>query len=450
VHANVKPEEGRKPPVCTNCHLAHGTVRLDGSPNRLKTPEECHECHQAAYQTYRSSFHGKATQLGLDAAATCSDCHTPHRMLSKDNPKSSVHPANLRATCEKCHGEVTASFLQFKPHVNPADPKESPLIHYIWLFMTTLLLAVLAFFAVHTVLWTQRAVVAYLRGELKPHHEGEVWVRRFRPIHIWIHLTIIVTFLTLAFTGLPIKFSGEGWAQPLANAVGGPGAARWLHRAAGVVTFGYGFVFLGYLLREIVVRKRRSLLWGWQSMVPGKKDLKDLFDNLKWFLYLGQRPKLDRWAYWEKFDFFAVFWGIPVIGLSGLVLWFPVAASNVLPGWALNIAYIIHSDEALLATGFIFFFHFFHTHLRPEAFPLDPVIFTGSMPLERFIDERPAEHARLVASGELEQYLVGPPSEQRRTFAIGFGFFALAVGLLLGFSLMATGVHMVLHYLGLE
>ncbi len=108
----------------------------------------------------------------------------------------------------------------------------------------------------------------------------------------------------------------------------------------------------------------------------------DLWGNLKYFLYLGPRPALDRWAYWEKFDYLAVFWGVAIIGFSGLVLWFPGFFTSFLPGWVLNAAYIMHSDEALLATGFIFLFHFFHTHLRPESFPMDPVIFTGRMPLE--------------------------------------------------------------------
>lgn len=449
VHAEMLAR-GKKAPVCTNCHSTHGIVDLAFEANRLKMPEQCGECHESKHETYLDSFHGKATHLGLAVAATCSDCHTPHKMLKKDNPKSSVNSANLEKTCSNCHGKVTASFLQFKPHLNPANKDEDKTVHYIWLFMTVLLVGTLGFFSLHTLLWLQRTVVSFARGELKSHHGGDVWIRRFRPIHMWIHFTIILTFLALAFTGLPLKFSTQAWAAPLAHFAGGLGGTRYLHRAAGVLTFAYGFVFVFYLLREIVGKKRRALLWGWQSMVPHKKDLTDLIQNLRWFLYLGPRPRLDRWAYWEKFDFFAVFWGIPVIGLSGLVLWFPIAASTYLPGWALNIAYIIHSDEALLATGFIFFFHFFHTHLRPEAFPLDPVIFTGSVPLERFMEERPAEYERLVAAGELDDYKVPPPSERLQTMATAFGFLALTVGLILGVSLSYTGIHAVLKYMGLE
>ena len=110
----------------------------------------------------------------------------------------------------------------------------------------------------------------------------------------------------------------------------------------------------------------------------------------------------------------------------------PERRHQFLPGWALNAAYIIHSDEALLATGFIFLFHFFHTHLRPESFPMDPVIFTGSMPLHRFKEERPLEYQRLVDSNTLEQYFVPPPSKAHIQIAHVFGFAAVARGHLAG------------------
>lgn len=311
--------------------------------------------------------------------------------------------------------------------------------------MTVLLVGTFLFFVVHTLLWLQRAIVAFVRGELKPiHRRGDVWVRRFRPVHQWIHVTVVITFLILASTGLPLKFHFVGLAETLSRLLGGVAVARYFHRLAGVATFGYASFFVGYLLREIVIKKRYELLWGWKSMVPNLKDLSDIYHNVRWFLYLGQPPKLDRWTYWEKFDFFAVFWGVPVIGLSGLMLWFPRAVASILPGWVLNLASIIHGDEALLATGFIFFFHFFHTHMRPENFPLDTVVFTGKMPLERLKEERPAEYAHLKATGELEKIIVPKPSATRIRVAYTFGFAALSLGVLLGVLLIVAGFKVVL------
>jgi hypothetical protein len=226
--------------------------------------------------------------------------------------------------------------------------------------------------------------------------------------------------------------------------LGGAEVAGFLHRAAGAVTFGYFIWHLGMLVHGMFFRNERGYFWGPRSMVPQPKDVFDFIGMMKYFLYLGPRPKFDRFTYWEKFDYLAVFWGVAIIGISGLVLWFPTAATTVLPGWALNAAYVIHSDEALLATGFIFLFHFFHTHLRPEAFPLDPVIFVGCMPLERFKEERPLEYERMRDSNTLEQHLVPPPSAYALRRAHIFGFAAVTLGVALAvfiFSGLLSSLH---------
>ncbi|HCA81942.1 MAG TPA: cytochrome C, partial [Bacteroidetes bacterium] len=133
-------------------------------------------------------------------------------------------------------------------------------------------------------------------------------------------------------------------------------------------------------------------------------------------------------TYWEKFDYFAVFWGIAVIGSTGLTLWFPEIFTLVFPGWLLNVATIIHSDEALLAVGFIFTVHFFNTHLRPEKFPMDIVVFTGRMTVEELKEDKPAEYEALLKEGKLEEYLVEPyPPIVIRVIRL-FGWTALSVG----------------------
>jgi len=423
-------------PVCTTCHTQHVAKVFTKRSELLKTPETCGGCHGDKYSTYRGSFHGKATQLGFLTGAICSDCHTPHRNLPADDPRSSVSPDHLRETCGQCHGEVPPEFARIAPHVDVSDPEDVPEVYWAWLGMTSLLIAVFGLFGVHDLLWLQRALVGWWRGEFpaRPVAEGP-HVRRFSKSDIRVHVVVVVTFLTLAATGLPIKYHATGWAETLAAVPGGIDLTRLLHRLAAVLTFGYAVFHVGQLAYRAGVRRERGLFWGWRSMVPRGKDLADLWSNLRYFLYLAPRPRLDRWSYWEKFDYFAVFWGIPVIGLSGLLLWFPAFFTRFLPGWAINAALIVHSDEALLAVGFIFVFHFFHTHLRPESFPLDPVIFTGVVPLERFKEERPVEYDRLVASGQLESRLAPPPSASRLRNAALFGFTAVAIGLILVFAI---------------
>jgi len=440
-------KDGGEGPLCTTCHTAHSIQDPTTPVAREHMPHECGNCHDELLKSFHDSFHGKWVEVGRRQAATCSDCHTPHHNLPASDPNSSVSPANLAATCGAggCHAadKVNASFLTFMPHSDPMNKDQNPWVHYIYLFMTLLLLGVFGFFGVHAALWLQRTLVGRLRGEFKVAHGGPgPYVRRFTTTQMWLHVSIILSFLLLSVTGLPLKFAAAPWAPGLMSFFGGAQVAAWLHRFAAIVTFGYFAVHLFMVFRDVLFRKEKGYFWGWRSMTPQLKDLQDLWANLKYFFYLGPRPQLDRWSYWEKFDYLAVFWGVAMIGVSGLMLWFPDFFTKFLPGWALNAAYIIHSDEALLATGFIFLFHFFHTHLRPESFPMDPVIFTGSMPLHRFKDERPLEYERMVKDGTLEQHFVPPPTRAQLQVAHVFGFAAVACGIWLAvliFKAIASG-----------
>ena len=423
---------GKDGPVCSSCHEPHAIKRPDTANVRHEVAGRCGHCHDDVVASFRDSFHGKASALKNAQAAVCADCHTPHANLPKSNPKSSVNPANLAKTCGACHANVNASFLSFDPHANPADRSRNPWVHWIWVGMTALLLGVFGFFGLHGLLWLQRALVGRLRGEFTTGHvRTGPHVRRFGSMQIGVHITIVTSFLLLAATGLPLKFAQAPWAPALVGLLGGQQVAGWLHRFAAVVTFGYFAWHLGMLFTDVVVKKERGFFWGPRSMVPQPRDVRELVAMFRYFLYLGPRPKFDRFTYWEKFDYLAVFWGVAIIGISGLVLWFPTAATTVLPGWALNAAYVIHSDEALLATGFIFLFHFFHTHLRPESFPMDTVVFTGRMPLETFKHERPLEYERLVAAGRLEELMAPAPTAGELRFAYIFGFAAVAIGVVL-------------------
>jgi len=253
---------------------------------------------------------------------------------------------------------------------------------------------------------------------------------RFTRLQRILHICMIVSFMSLALTGLTLKFSYTGWAAVLSHLLGGFESAGYIHRSAAVVMFG---VFITHLIDVYRLKKRehgtwRALLLGPSSMLPSRRDLTEFVGTLKWFVGQGKRPAYGRWTYWEKFDYFAVFWGIAVIGSTGLTLWFPVFFTRFLPGWFLNVATIIHSDEALLATGFIFTVHFFNTHLRPEKFPMDITVFTGRMPVEELRRDKPREYEALVASGKLEEKLeeAYPPIVIRAIRA--FGWVALAVG----------------------
>ncbi len=256
------------------------------------------------------------------------------------------------------------------------------------------------------------------------------YVLRFSRLNRILHVCMIISFITLSLTGMTLKFSYTGWARFLSRLFGGFESAGYLHRFAASIMI---IVFITHLVDLFRVKKKEfgswfKLLGGKHSMLFNKKDWQDFKGSLKWFFSKGPRPEYGRWTYWEKFDYFAVFWGMFVIGSTGLTLWFPEFFTNFFPGWFINVATIIHSDEALLATGFIFTVHFFNTHLRPEKFPMDIVIFSGRIPLEEFKLDRPDEYKELVENGELEKHLVEAyPPIVIRGMKI-FGWTALTLG----------------------
>jgi cytochrome b subunit of formate dehydrogenase len=255
------------------------------------------------------------------------------------------------------------------------------------------------------------------------------YYRRFTPIERVMHACLMLTFVGCALTGLPLLMADQGWAATLARLLGGFEAAGLIHRMCATVMI---VVFVGHVVR-VFARAIRSgnlmaLFWGPDSMVPQPRDGVEIVQHVKWFLGLGPRPQFDRWTYWEKFDYWAVFWGMFIIGGSGLLLWFPFFFSLFLPGWIFNIATLVHGEEALLAVGFIFTIHFFNGHIRPEKFPMDLVIFTGRIPEHEMRTERASERARLEREGRLAAIEASPPTAESALFGRVVGGAAVLLG----------------------
>lgn len=232
---------------------------------------------------------------------------------------------------------------------------------------------------------------------------GGTRYQRFDIYNRLLHGALMFSFLGLAFTGMPLLFSDAPWASRLASLFGGGRGAGILHRVFASVMIVCFVTHVFRLMHRLYVKKELEVLWGPESMTPQPRDVVEMIAHLRWFLRLGPRPQFDHFTYWEKFDYWAVFWGMGVIGGSGLVLWFPELFAHVLPGSWFNIALLVHGEEGLLAVGFIFTIHFFNSHLRPEKFPMDPVIFTGQVTDHEFAEERPAEYERLRRERRLDE-----------------------------------------------
>jgi cytochrome b subunit of formate dehydrogenase len=458
VHGQLLAKGDPKGPVCTDCHSAHEIEPPVNGHFKAASDKRCGRCHEDRLTHYRDTYHGKAMALGrpntASDVAACYDCHGHHDVLHTADPRSRLSKTNIVATCQQCHPDANASFAKYVPHANPLDGKNYPQLHAVFLFMTALLIGVFAFFGGHTLLWLFRSAWLYLHDskkfrEAKIHiQEDDEWFTRFQPFDRFLHFLVVTSFLLLVVTGMPLKFYYTDWARALFNLIGGTSVARSLHHFGAIITFLYFALHLtemsltlwrnrGQVRDPATGRVQFKRVWGamfgQDSMVPTLQDYQDFVAHNKWFFGKGPKPQFDRWTYWEKFDYFAVFWGVFAIGLSGLILWFPEFFSRFMPGWMINIALVVHSDEALLAAGFIFTVHFFNTHFRLEKFPMDTVIFSGRISKGEMLHERKRWYDRLVASGKLEEFRVRDEWERWKGIArsFGYGFFGLGVILLL-------------------
>ena len=443
-HGINSDDDTKKYPTCADCHSAHIISDIHQDAFMSEVTHQCGNCHEDLSETYLETYHGKAYTLGYLKSAKCSDCHGAHSIYNSSNPKSSISSKNIVETCKQCHPDANARFTGYLTHATHHDKTKYPILYYTFWGMTSLLIGVFGFFGLHLLLWLPRSIQG-IRQKRK-HRETlgpKYYIKRFNTGQRMTHLFVIISFLLLALTGMMLKFAGMPWASWLADLSGGVHTAGNIHRFAAVITFGY-FIFHVVSLIRLKIKRKIPIgrfIFGKNSLMFNKQDLKDFWATMKWFFGRGPRPEYGRWTYWEKFDYFAVFWGVAVIGFSGLILWFPEFFTQVFPGWLINVAMIIHSDEALLAVGFIFTIHFFNTHLRPDAFPMDTVIFTGTVPYEEFKHDRPREFEELKKSGKLKKVIIkkekkGKMEKYVKPFGYAFLFIGLSIVILIIYTML--------------
>ena len=437
VHGKEIGSGNTRAAVCSDCHSAHNIDVSNDVSGRLAITAECGNCHQHELETYLDTYHGKITQLGYGETAKCSDCHGSHGIKRVEEPDSMVHNGNRLKTCQTCHANATEGYVTFQPHGTTNNFAEYPQMWLASKGMIGLLLGTFAFFWLHSALWFYREYQDRKHGKDRPHvriedmdmPEGKTHFRRFTFWWRVGHLLGALSIMLLALTGLTVLFSGSAWAPYVMNLLGGPVSAGILHRMGAIGFMGVFFVHLIYFAYHIGKNWRTFEWFGPNSLVPNWHDLGDAIGMFRWFFGLGPRPVLDHFSYWEKFDYWAPFWGMTIIGVSGMMMWFPDVTASILPGWVFNVASIVHGEEAILAIVFLFTVHFFNNHFRPDKFPLDTTMFTGRVPLEHYRHEHRREYDRLVASGELEKYLFDAPTEPMAVGSSVLGATLIVIGL---------------------
>lgn len=407
VHAlSDSPTAGK--PTCISCHGGnpHTIASLTGVPRKDKLAL-CFDCHSDsklmaahgattdAAMSYTRSFHGKAISYGSDKTAVCSDCHGYHAVFSPSDPRSPVQPKKVTQVCAKCHPGAPSAFAVSGANHLDLKIEQSPVLRAEVGFFTVLTWSVLAALFLSVILdarvgirlaW-RRFRQSLTKGEAAQAQERTyLWFTPWQRIQHWI---FAASFFLLVGTGLPLRFPEVGWLRSLYGLLGGLQSARLIHRGAGIVMIAMFVVHIVYLL------------WTWKRinysirripMLPNRRDLTDFIETARFYLGLREDPpKFGRFSFRAKFGYWAVFWGLPIMAFSGLVLWYPVHLGGRLGELGFAIAYIAHSDEAVLAAGAIIVWHIYTTLLSPLYTP-----FAAKMIIGRITEEelrREHDHA---------------------------------------------------------
>jgi formate dehydrogenase gamma subunit len=209
------------------------------------------------------------------------------------------------------------------------------------------------------------------------------------------HATMVLSFLVLAVTGLPQKFIylNNHFLDDTIELLGGIEKVRVVHRWAATVlmlTTVYHLIAVGY--RTLVRRVRLS-------MIPRFQDVVDAWQSVRYNLGLAsERPRLDRYTWEEKVEYWSLLWGTVVMIVTGFMLWNPIATARFLPGEFIPAAQVVHGGEALLAILAVLVWHFYAVHLRS----FNRSMFTGRMSEHEMEEEHPLELERIKAGAEPE------------------------------------------------
>lgn len=276
------------------------------------------------------SYHGLAAEGGSVVAANCSSCHGVHNILPSSDPHSTVHHANLNATCGKCHKGATQKFTLTVVHqsdgVHPEDIG-AVIARWVRMVYTILILGVIVGMFVHNfIIWRSKAAAR--------RHMQNPMMLRMTTNQRWRHLVLLTSFIILVITGFALKFPNSWFAEALGM---GEHVRSIIHRIAGVVLILAGFYHLFYLA---IAREGRRLIY---DIAPRPTDLKDVLAAMLYYLGLSKtRPQFGRFSYGEKAEYWALVWGTGLMGVTGIMMWAKVWVGNLLARWWVDVATAIH------------------------------------------------------------------------------------------------------------
>ena len=411
VHGKAAAAGHRDAPACTDCHSEHQIEDLKTASTLRISADVCSRCHGSErlntrynlpadrVKTFFESYHGLAAQYGSTVAANCGSCHGYHKILPSSDPDSTINRAHRVETCGKCHPGAGENFAFGKIHVDLAAAQSGQDLagRINWwvrrIYLGLIFGVVGAMFAHNFLLFLKKSAARY-RASVRT-------VVRMSLSQRWQHFVLAASFIILAITGFALKFP-DSW---LARAMGSSEPfRRWTHRVAGIVLLLAGAAHVVYLLST---NDGRKLV---KDLFPVKKDLTDLWGAARYLLGLSkEKPKIGRFGYAEKMEYWAVVWGALIMGATGLMIWFKMDVTRFLPRWAVEVALTIHYYEAVLACLAIVVWHFYHVIFDPDVYPLNPACWDGKVSDHWNREEHPL-HDGALKNSKKSQDLQPPPA----------------------------------------
>ena len=418
IHGQAVARGVSRAPVCTDCHGIHKISRpVDGETATAAfavATQSCANCHEGVALTqefgvasgrvssYKDSYHGLASQLGSKVVANCASCHGVHKILPSSDPNSMISANNLPQTCGQCHVGAGTNFAKGKIHLTSTltSPTETDDIGSIgtkivrWIYIPLIIL-VIGGMAFHNAIIWGRKVIARKRQT-----RDILRLTLSQRVQHWLLLT---SFIVLVLSGFALQYP-DSWLAWLLG--GSEYLRRIVHRLAAVVMLAGGVYHLVYLG---LTNEGRKWLF---DMAPKGKDVKDLIGNFGYYLGLSKtKPKIARFGYAEKAEYWAVVWGTILMGLTGLMIWFKLGIFKFLPRWSIDIALSIHFYEAVLATLAIIVWHFYHVIFDPDVYPLNFAFLDGRVSDTLFKEEHELAYEEVKNSTSTENPALNDESE---------------------------------------
>jgi cytochrome b subunit of formate dehydrogenase len=416
VHGQAMLHGSPDAPVCTDCHGEH-MILAPNEPQSLVNPARvstitCGRCHSderldARYNlptnrvpTFEDSYHGLAMRGGSQTVANCASCHGVHNIFPTCDPRSTVNPKNLAQTCGKCHAGAGKRFAIGPVHVTPASSAENPVVRWIRLFYLGVIPLTLGFMLLHNAL---DFIAKLARGN--SHHEAGEKVMRMN-VHFRIaHWLVMLSFPILVLTGFALKYPGAWWVAPIIHWEGRFPLRGTIHRAAAVILMGSLLYHLIHLIRS---RRDRVIL---RALLPRISDAREAWGVLRYNLGLTkERQTFSKFNYVEKLEYWAFVWGMAVMTISGLMLWFINFTLRYFPKWMADAATAVHFYEAVLATLAILVWHFYFVIFDPDVYPMDRTWLTGKASADHLRETRPGYYL-VLASEEAKTHPSDEPPE---------------------------------------